>query len=133
MVSTIMGDDLPILTFDRVNRRVGVNLGAVQQPRATLDVSGVVFANNFVTTSDRRLKQHVSVLGVPAVVPESYRFQYLDSRWDIGCMADEVEAIVPECVYTAPNGYKAVDYSKMVPLCLTLIQDLMRRVELLEK
>jgi hypothetical protein len=134
LISTIMGDDLPILAFDRVNRRVGVNLGAVQQPRATLDVNGTVYANNFVTTSDRRLKKNISQLGVPRDIPASYRFQYTESdEWDIGCLADEIESIAPECVYTAPNGYKAVAYAKLVPMCLSLIRDLTERMEALEK
>jgi len=134
LISTIMGNDLPILTFDRVNRRVGVNLGATQQPRSALDVNGIVYANNFVNTSDRRLKKNISVLDVPHDIPQAYRFQYTESdEWDIGCIADEIEAIAPECVYIAPNGFKAVAYSKLVPVCLSLIRDLTQRMEVLEK
>jgi len=133
MISTIMGDDLPILTFDRQRRRVGVNLGDTQQPRSALDVNGIVYANNFVTTSDRRMKKNITALPTPACIPSTYRFQYAETdTWDIGCMADEVERVAPECVYTTDTGYKAVDYSKLVPLCLTLIHDLHARVSKME-
>jgi hypothetical protein len=132
-VSTIMGDEFPIFTFDMTNRRVGVNLGSTQQPRATVDVSGVVYASNFVTTSDRRLKSDIEPLSV-GVIPSSYRYRHLDTgEADIGVMADEIEIIVPECVYVRPDGYKAVSYTKLVPLCLSLIRSLSDRIEMLEK
>ena len=134
MISTIMGFDSPIFTFDMTNRRVGVNLGPTQQPRATMDVSGIVFATNFVTSSDRRLKSNISSLIAPPVIPRAYRYHNNETNEeDIGVMADEVEAILPECVYTRPDGYKAVSYIKLVPLCLSLIQALTERLSVLEK
>jgi hypothetical protein len=133
-VSTIMGSsDLPIFTFDMENRRVGINLGGTQQPRATVDVSGIVYANNFVTTSDRRLKSDIAVLPVPTI-PQSYRYTHTETgEADIGVMADEIEAILPECVYIRPDGYKAVSYIKLVPVCFSLIQALTERLEVLER
>lgn len=132
-VSTIMGDEFPIFTFDMTNRRVGVNLGPTQQPRATVDVSGIVYASNFVTTSDRRLKSEIEPLSV-GVIPSSYRYRHNDTgEADIGVMADEIEAIAPECVYVRPDGYKAVSYTKLVPLCFSLIRSLSDRIEMLEK
>jgi hypothetical protein len=133
-VSTILGtSDLPIFTFDMENRRVGINLGGTQQPRATVDVSGIVYANNFVTTSDRRLKSDIAVLPVPTI-PQSYRYTHTETgEADIGVMADEIELIAPECVYTRPDGYKAVSYTKLVPLCFSLIRSLSDRIQELEK
>lgn len=131
-VSTIMGTELPIFTFDMEHRRVGLNLGATQQPRATMDISGVVYANNFVTTSDRRLKSHIEPLCI-SNIPRSYRYlQKETGDMDIGVMADEVERIAPECVYTRTDGYKAVSYMKLVPVCLSLIQSLSDRLAALE-
>jgi len=135
-VSTVMGNGiLPILTMDGVNRRVGVNLGSVQQPRATLDVNGIVYAANFVTTSDRSLKWNIRDLEPvqPADLPKAYRFASAEApAGDIGCMADEVERVAPECVYTTPSGTKAVAYMKLVPLCFQTIRDLADRVKALE-
>ena len=131
-VSTIMGVDAPIFTFDMLNKRVGVNLGQTQQPRATMDISGVVYANNFVTTSDRRLKSNIQPLEC-SDIPKGYRYTHDENgEMDIGVMADEVERIAPECVYTRPDGYKAVSYMKLVPVCLTLIQSLSDRLAALE-
>ena len=133
-VSTVMGFDLPIFTMDMTNRRVGVNLGPTQQPRATMDVSGVVFATNFLTTSDRRLKSNISTLVTPLRAPNAYRYHNDETHEeDIGVMADEIEAILPECVYIRPDGYKAVSYIKLVPVCFSLIQALTERLEVLER
>jgi hypothetical protein len=136
-VSTIMGVDLPIITFDMANRRLGVNLGAQQQPRATVDVSGIVFANNFLTASDRRLKTNLAPLNSDVILP-SYRFDWTApsrsgrSGADVGFMADEVEAVAPECVFLDANGYKAVDYARLVPYCFSAMAALSARVSTLE-
>jgi len=133
LISTVMGFTLPILTMDAVNNRLGVNLGATQQPRATLDVNGIVYAGNFVTTSDRRLKRNIRTATIPHTIPVAYRYENTETgEEDLGCMADEVAAIAPECVYTTPAGYKAVAYPKLVPVCLSLIKSLTDRVAFLE-
>ena len=132
-VSTVMGTNLPIFTMDMVNNRVGVNLGPTQQPRATMDVNGIIYAKSFVTSSDRRLKENIRSLDAPEYIPKAYRYTYTDSdEADIGLMADEIESAFPECVYTRPDGYKAVSYMKLVPVCFTLIQSLSDRIAELE-
>lgn len=132
-ISTVMGQALPILTMDAANNRLGVNLGPSQQPRATLDVNGIVYAGNFVTTSDRRLKRDIRPAEIPHIIPIAYRYINTETgEEDLGCMADEVAAIAPECVYTTPAGYKAVSYPKLVPVCLSLLRALTHRVAFLE-
>jgi hypothetical protein len=132
-ISTVMGQVLPLLTMDSVNNRLGVNLGSTQQPRATLDVNGIVYAGNFVTTSDRRLKRNIRAAEIPHTIPLAYRYENTETgEEDLGCMADEIEAIAPECVYTTPAGFKAVSYPKLVPVCLSLIRGLTERVAALE-
>jgi hypothetical protein len=131
-VSTIMGTDLPIITFDMPNRRLGVNLGATQQPRTTVDVSGIVFANNFLTASDRRLKKDLAPLKSDAIL-SAYKFTWTrDGKADVGFMADEVEAVAPECVFTDDRGYKGVDYARLVPYCFSAMAALAARVSTLE-
>jgi len=132
-ISTVMGLSLPILTMDATNNRLGVNLGPSQQPRATLDVNGIVYAGNFVTTSDRRLKRDIRPAEIPHIIPVAYRYVNTETgEADLGCMADEVAVFAPECVYTTPAGYKAVSYPKLVPVCLSLLRGLTERVAALE-
>jgi hypothetical protein len=130
-LSTIVGDSSPIISFDNANNRLGINLGETP-PRTTLDISGIVFANNFVTASDRRLKTDLTPL-VPTSIPVGYRFSWLRGGGvDVGCMADEVEKVLPECVTVGADGFQAVDYARLVPYCFTLIQDLRDRLTALE-
>lgn len=123
----------PTLTFDTTNQRIGVNLGALQ-PRTTVDVSGIVFANNFVTASDRRLKKDLRPLCIPTSAwPTAYEYSWIsNNQVDIGFLADEVEAVAPACVFTDEHGYKAVNYAKLVPLCFAAITELRGRVAALE-
>jgi hypothetical protein len=134
-LSTVMGTELPIFTFDMENRRVGVNLGPTQQPRCALDINGIAYASNFVTMSDRRYKKNVSTLDVDLeTLPRGYRFQWRkDDTWDIGCMADEVEAFAPEAVFLTNTGDKTVSYHKLVPACLNMIRKLTERMNDLER
>lgn len=130
-VSTILGNTSPLINFDSANNRIGINLG-LTPPRTTVDISGIVFANAFVNASDRRLKTALEPL-LPNKLPEAYRFSWIrDGSTDTGCMADEIETIAPECVTTGADGYKAVNYAKLVPYCFALIKDLKARVEVLE-
>jgi len=47
-----------------------------------------------------------------------------DSRVYVGLIAQEVQAVLPEAVSTAPNGYLGVEYSTVVPLALAAIKEL---------
>ncbi|KAK46242.1 hypothetical protein BG58_11115 [Caballeronia jiangsuensis] len=47
-----------------------------------------------------------------------------DSRVYVGCLAQEVQAVLPEAVTTAPNGYLAVEYTALIPLALSAIKEL---------
>jgi hypothetical protein len=131
-LSTIIGDNnSPIISFDSANNRLGINLGETP-PRTTLDISGIVFANNFVTASDRRLKTGLTPL-LPTSIPVGYRFSWLrGGNVDVGCIADEVAKVLPECVTVGADGFQAVDYARLVPYCFTLIQELRDRLTALE-
>jgi hypothetical protein len=130
-VSTIGGNAGPIITFDNNNNRIGINLSNTM-PRATVDVNGIVYANNFVTASDRRLKTAFEPL-LPQGMLDAYRFSWISNgSSDIGFIADEVEAVAPECVTLGGDGYKAVNYAKLVPYCFAVIKDLAARVAALE-
>lgn len=130
-VSTIIGNNGPVITFDNNNNRIGINLSNTM-PRATVDVNGIVYATAFVNASDRRLKTAFEPL-IPHNIPNAYRFSWIeDGSTDVGLIADEVESIAPECVTTGGDGYKAVNYAKLVPYCFAVIKDLKARVMALE-
>ena len=77
----------------------------------------VVTAGSFIYASDKRLKTNFeplkntqSILGLG-----TYRYDWKDS-WesDIGLIAQEVEEVFPEFIQINDQGYKWIDYVKMV-------------------
>lgn len=58
--------------------------------------------------------------------------QELEDRHDMGMIAQDVEAIIPQAVKTRDNGYKAVDYKRVIPLLIESVKALAERVEQLE-
>ena len=51
---------------------------------------------------------------------------------DVGIIAQEIEAILPDIVTTRDSGYKAVKYEKLVPLLIEAIKELTDKVNKLE-
>jgi len=47
---------------------------------------------------------------------------------DIGVIAQEIEAILPEIVNTRDSGMKAVKYEKIIPLLIEGIKDLQKQI-----
>ena len=54
------------------------------------------------------------------------------TKREVGFIAQEVEEIIPEIVITRDNGYKAVQYEKIVALLIEANKELKERVEKLE-
>jgi hypothetical protein len=87
------------------------NAGMAQQG---LDVGGLMQgAAALYTASDRRLKTNIELVGTdPASGFNLYEYEYtfLPGKTFRGVMADEVEAVMPEAVFTDANGFKSVNY-----------------------
>ena len=47
-----------------------------------------------------------------------------DDRTHIGIIAQEVEEVLPELVYTDENGYKSVSYEKLTPVLIEAVKAL---------
>lgn len=60
--------------------------------------------------SDRRLKSDIQRVGSLDNGLPIYRYE-IGGKIELGVMADEVEAVIPEAVHMASNGFKMVDYS----------------------
>ena len=116
-------------------------------------VAGEIRATNEVTayyTSDARLKENVTeITGALAKVSQirgvefDWTQSHIDERGgedgyfvrkhDIGVIAQEVEAVIPEVVATRDNGFKAVRYEKLIPLLIEAIKELQAEVAELKK
>jgi hypothetical protein len=62
-----------------------------------------------LAASDRRLKSNIVQLGTHPLGIGIYEYTINGSR-QVGVMADELEAVMPEAVYMRPDGYKMVNY-----------------------
>ena len=94
-------------------------------------------------TSDERLKENIQPLKGAAEKVAALRaveFDWSDEKerertgnvHDFGFVAQEVEQVIPELVRERSDGMKTVNYGGVVPLLLDVIQDLTKRIELLE-
>ena len=98
--------------------------------------SGTVNAANFNTTSDATLKTNVETLSGSLDAVTSLRgvsFDWLDNGGsEIGVIAQEVEAVLPDVVSTNDEGIKSVKYSNMVAVLIEAIKEQQLRIEALE-
>lgn len=122
-------------------------------PRADLDVSGNIIADNlfvnqmgtfgdsvtaqvFLTPSDFKLKSNIHIIEDALSTIQKLRgvsFNWIrDNSPDIGCIAQEIQEIVPLMVKKSEN-HLVVAYEKLIPLLLESIKELNTRVTLLEK
>jgi hypothetical protein len=102
-------------------------------------VSGAIFAGGDVTafaTSDSRLKTNIQ--NITDALDKVSRINGIEFYWndqarelfpertekDVGVIAQEVQAVLPEVVVERDNGYLAVRYEKMIPLLIEAIKEL---------
>jgi hypothetical protein len=129
------------------NGNVGIGTATVSTPNklevtgatrinGNLAVYGDVNASGDVTaffTSDQRLKTNIAPINnaldkIDQITGVTYdwdtKLQQRHEGHDVGVLAQEVESILPEAVVTREDGYKAVNYEKLVPLLIQAIKEL---------
>jgi len=99
-----------------------------------LTVFGSIWANGTTYTSDERFKQNITAIQSPLQkllqlngveyemkVDEFSKNNFLPGR-QMGLLAQNVEKTVPEAVHEK-DGYKGVDYARLVPLLIESIKE----------
>jgi hypothetical protein len=119
---------------------------------AASGTAGEIRATNNITafySSDIRLKENVKVLEgaldkINAIRGVSFDWTqaYIDThggedgffirKHEVGVIAQEVELVLPEIVADRPDGYKGVQYEKLVPLLIEAVKELTAKVKELE-
>jgi hypothetical protein len=98
---------------------------------ALRDASGDLYAVNFVSSSDVRLKENVRPIesALDKVMRlDGKMFNFIgNNKTQLGLIAQEVEQIIPEVVNTNPEGYKSVNYPVLVAVLIEAIKELARR------
>ena len=100
-----------------------------------LDVVGDITA---FYSSDKRLKDNINPIinaldKVTSISGNTFTWndKSTHSGEDVGVIAQEVESVLPQVVKTRENGYKAVQYEKLVPLLIEAIKDLNNKLNLI--
>jgi hypothetical protein len=108
-------------------------------------VQGNLLVNSTTYTSDARFKKNVEplfqslekILKLKGVAYEMKTAEFpernFNSSVQIGLIAQEVEHIVPEVVSTATDGYKSVDYAKLVPLLIEGMKEQQKQINELKE
>ena len=110
----------------------------------TLDMSGAgaaTFNNDVTAFSDKRLKTDISNIenGIEKVMQmQGVHYKRNDiegAKPQIGVLAQDMEAIVPEIVLTADDDMqtKSVDYGKLTAVLIEAIKDLKAEIDELKK
>jgi hypothetical protein len=110
------------------------------QISGSLSVVGDVVA---YSTSDERLKENIQPIQnalnkVESISGNTYDWKdgfneiHPYTGHDVGVIAQELEKVLPEGVIERDNGYKAVNYEKIVPLLIQAIKELNEKIKQLE-
>lgn len=136
-----------------------MKVGSFGVGTAASGTAGEIRATNNITAyySDKRLKKNIQkiefaldkVNQISGVTfqsnEEAVKYGYNDKKIQVGVIAQEIEAVLPEVVVPAPfdigqkddgteysksgQNYKTVQYEKLVPLLIEAIKDLSSQVD----
>jgi len=109
-------------------------------------LAGEIRATGDITafySSDIRLKENIqpiqnaltkvkSISGNTYDWKEGFEEMHSHKGNDVGVIAQEIEEILPQIVTNRDNGYKAVQYEKIVPLLIEAIKELSAKIKRLE-
>lgn len=125
-----------------VNGNVGIGIAA---PTYKLHINGKIKTDDINETSDIRLKKEIATIDnalakTAALNGVYFRWKYeefkdrgFDTTLQMGVIAQEIEKIIPEVVGTDADGYKSVEYSKLVALLIEAVKELKSENEALKK
>ena len=110
-----------------------------------LNINGTLIMGSAFSLSDIRLKKNIEplhgslgkVMGLKGVSYE-WKADVNEGRGfskgkEIGLVAQDVEAVIPELVHTDTKGYKSLSYDKFVPVLVEAIKELQEKNEKLEQ
>lgn len=98
--------------------------------------SGNVIANDLIATSDIRTKENIVTIGSALDKVLGLHGVYFTRKNEegrrVGVIAQEVEEILPEVVYTGEDGMKSVSYGSIVGLLIEAIKEQNEQIKKLQ-
>ena len=136
-------------TANALNTGNGYQINALGVGTAHSGVAGEIRATNNVTayySSDARLKENFRPLVNPLQMVKAIRgvrydwtAEYIERaggedgyfvrKQDVGVIAQEIEAVLPEIVADREDGYKAVRYERLTALLIEAVKELSGQVD----
>jgi hypothetical protein len=153
-VATITGTSNQVVVAGSGNNAAAVTLSLPQSIATTSDVqfnnitasAGIRATGDIIAyySSDERLKENINPIPnalskVELISGNTYDWKegfdniHPHKGNDVGVIAQEIEKVLPQVVINRDNGYKAVDYEKIVPLLIEAIKELSAKVKELER
>jgi hypothetical protein len=114
------------------NGNVGIK---TTNPSQRLHVIGNILASGTITSSDKRYKEGIQDLKnstdlLSTIRPVAYNFRteefpegQFDDKLHYGIIAQELETVLPNLVYTDLEGYKGINYTELIPLLIKSNQE----------
>jgi hypothetical protein len=127
------------------NNGTGVGIGTAPSSSYMLEIAGKIKTTGINEISDERLKREITpIKNALGKVMQMQGMQYywkskdypqlnLDDNKQIGLIAQQVEKVVPEVVQTDKEGYKAVEYSKLIALLVEAIKQQEHKIDAQQK
>jgi hypothetical protein len=111
-------------------------------PNYKLKVDGNIYiSGNIVSLSDSRYKTNIKIIENAMDKINNLRGVYYDykditigdNRRQIGMIAQEVEKIIPEAVYSTRDDIKSLSYDKIIGLLIEGMKEMSRHIYKLEE
>ncbi|MDA9564070.1 tail fiber domain-containing protein [Flavobacteriales bacterium] len=124
------GGDANWVELARIQENGNVGIGTTG-PSYKLHVNGKVKSDGITETSDARLKENIVTIPHALTTVKALRGVYfdwkpeleMDTTTQMGVIAQEMEQVIPEVVNTDAEGYKSVEYAKLVALLIEAIKE----------
>jgi hypothetical protein len=105
----------------------------------TLTVDGVNYPSDVrykkqITQLQHPLEKIMALNGVEYFMRVAeFPSKHFDDKLQVGLIAQEVEKVLPQVVQTNSDGYKSVDYAKVVPLLVEAVKEQQKQIDELKK
>lgn len=126
-------------TIQLMNGNVGIGTAA---PTQKLHVVGnICYTGSIAACSDLRYK--TNILPLQNSLPKLLRLQGVSYDWkrdafpdmnfsgsrQVGFIAQDLEKLFPEMVFTDSRGYKSIDYSRLTPVLVETIKEQQKQID----
>ncbi len=120
---------------------VGIGRCPTNNSVAKLEVAGAIASSAALMPSDIRYKKNiVPIHSALKTLMAISGFKYLlktdefpqmnfDTRTQYGLIAQQVEKVLPEIVYSLDNGYKAIDYARIIPFLVEGMKEQQNQID----